>query len=130
MSDTPQRPRLLPEALRSPQFTSNEGIEDAAYRNIEEGMKRAAEGEHKTIISKRSSARRDALIVVSRAIARRAPFTAEMWTVDDADTLWAICDLLLLRQGQVIQPVDTTFQTGDVKGKMDVEAIDGAIRAG
>lgn len=126
MTDTPHRPRI--EALRHAPFLS---MEEAAGQNIEEGMKRVAEGEHKTIISKRSSARRDAAIVVSRAMGRRAPFTPEMWTVDDADTMWAICDLLLLRQGQAaLQPVDAAFQAGDVKGKMDVEALERTIRAG
>jgi hypothetical protein len=127
---TPHRPRLLTDAMRRVgQAELAEVAADEVGREIEEGIRRTATDDHRVNIAKRSAARRDACIVVSRAIARRGPLTGDAWTVDDADTVWAIADLLLLRQGQTVTAVDPAFRPGDIKGSMAVEALEAAVRA-
>ena len=61
----------------------------------------------------RSEARRDACIVLSRAMARRAGQDMTAWTCDDADTAWAIAELLQLRSGQPVESLSACFSDMD-----------------
>jgi hypothetical protein len=81
--------------------------------DTESDMRRIAIETHQRSISIRSEARRDAMIVVSRARERRGPTNAQVWSALEADTIHAITDLLLQIQGQDPGTLDPAFAARD-----------------
>jgi hypothetical protein len=99
--------------------------EETEARRMAERMRAEAVDAHAKAIAMRGQARRDAAIMVARAIKRRGDDPIN-WSVADADAAHVIADLLVRLQGQEPSPLDPAFAERDDK-LCEVAALTSAL---
>ena len=102
--------------------------EETEARRMAERMRAEAVDAHAKAIAMRGQARRDAAIMVARAIKRRGDDPIN-WSVADADAAHVIADLLVRLQGQEPSPLDPAFAERDDK-LAEVAAVTSALDNG